>query len=143
MPHIFDLVISVWWHTSLQCSYSYSLTFDVVIDSNCQWIYWRFSEGATPSGHAFVCGWTLQPVSEMWTEIGKLLFFHFLLSELYLAKGLLYFLFFPDMKLSAFLIDCVNDAVLVISWMRETKHLFYAGSRLHISINTHSTWLKI
>lgn len=33
------------------------------------------------------------------------------------------------MKLSeAFLIDCVNDAVLVISWMRETKHLFYAGS---------------
>lgn len=91
---IFYLVISVWWHTTLQCSYSYSLTFDVVIDSNCQWIYWRSSEGATPSGHAFVSGWTLQPVSEMWTEIGKLLFFHFLFSEIYLAKGLLYFLFF-------------------------------------------------
>lgn len=34
------------------------------------------------------------PVSEMWTDIGKLLFFHFLLSELYLAKGLLYFSIF-------------------------------------------------
>lgn len=69
----------------------------------------------------------LQPVSEMWTEIGKLLFFHFLLSEFYSAKGLLYSLCL-DMKLSeAFLIDGVNDAVLVISWMRETTLLILHG----------------
>lgn len=31
------------------------------------------------------------PVSEMWTEMGKLLFFHFLVWELYSAKGLYVF----------------------------------------------------
>jgi len=49
----------------------------------------------------------------MWTEIGKLLFFHFLLSELYLAKGLLYSLFFGrEIIRSPF--NRLNNAVLVI-----------------------------
>lgn len=59
----------------------------------------------------------------------EIIIFSFLTFGNILSKRFVVFsLFSPDMKLSAFLIDCVNDAVLVISWMRETKHLFYAGS---------------